>query len=176
MTGRLAKLFDSGMGANMAIRKEVLVAVGGFDEILGAGGKFPSFEDGDFAYRALKAGAAILHLPNARVVHHGFRTWEAGRVIARETFTAIGAGYMKHVRCWDGIGLLLLTQQIEKGAFEIFRNIVGLRRPIGLNRFISLFVGCYRSFGCQVDRRLAIYAQPSNSLVSALHPRPKEST
>ena len=79
MFGRLAKLRDGGIGANMAIRRSALEITGAFDEMLGAGGHFPSCEDGDMAYRMLKAGFALAHVPAAEVRHFGFRDWASVR-------------------------------------------------------------------------------------------------
>jgi len=56
-------------GANMAARREVLEAVDGFDELLGAGTPFPS-EDVDFVSRASAAGYAGAYDPGPAVEHH----------------------------------------------------------------------------------------------------------
>ena len=70
--GRVAKLHDAGIGANMAFRRRAIDAVGGWDELLGAGSRFDGAGDRDLVYRVLDAGFALLHLPDARVVHHAF--------------------------------------------------------------------------------------------------------
>ena len=51
----------------------------GFDEQLGPGGRLRSGEDRDLAARALAAGWWVLQIPDAFVIHHGFRTWLQGR-------------------------------------------------------------------------------------------------
>ncbi len=42
-----------GIGAGMAVRRQPVLVLGGFDEQLGAGARFPAGEDGDIAVRSL---------------------------------------------------------------------------------------------------------------------------
>lgn len=63
-----------GHSANMAARRTVLAAVGGFDEALGAGGRFRAAEDNDLFDRLLAAGYRGRYEPAARAVHEQWRS------------------------------------------------------------------------------------------------------
>lgn len=77
-------------GANMAFRREALVASGGFDELLGAGGRFRAGEDHDMAFRVLAAGWSGRYEPSAVVAHRQWRRrYEALRL---EYGYGLGAG------------------------------------------------------------------------------------
>lgn len=155
--GKLAKLRDEGIGANMALRRAVLARTGGFDELLGAGGYFPSMEDQEFTYRVLAAGYGLLHVPESRVLHAGFRDWRSGGPLIRKTYVAIGAAYMKFVRRGDPVGPVLLLQQLWLAVENVVRCAAARRRPLGLGRLGGLLVGMWRSFELEVDPRLALY-------------------
>lgn len=58
-----------GAGANMAVRRQTLVELGGFDERLGAGAAGCS-EDSEFWYRVLARGGECGYEPAAVVFHH----------------------------------------------------------------------------------------------------------
>ncbi len=58
-----------GTGANMAFRRDVLRALGGFDEALGAGTASAGGEDLDVFVRVLLAGHAVAYEPAALVWH-----------------------------------------------------------------------------------------------------------
>lgn len=58
-----------GMGANMAMRRDLFAAIGLFDVRLGAGRFFAGADEVDLFYRALKAGYRLLYAPNV-LVHH----------------------------------------------------------------------------------------------------------
>ncbi|MDX2029390.1 MAG: glycosyltransferase [Blastocatellia bacterium] len=58
-----------GMGANMAMRRDLLAAIGLFDVRLGAGRFFAGADEVDLFYRALRAGYRLLYAPNV-LVHH----------------------------------------------------------------------------------------------------------
>lgn len=59
-----------GTGANLAFRRQALVAAGAFDEALGAGAPTKGGEDLDMFVRILRSGWAIAHEPSAVVWHH----------------------------------------------------------------------------------------------------------
>jgi GT2 family glycosyltransferase len=157
VTGRFALRRGQGMGANMAIRRGALTRSGPFDEMLGAGGYFPSFEDWDMAYRILADGWAIVHDPEAVVIHHGFRDWSAGSRLIRNTYTAIAAGYMKHIRARDPVAAALLADSMVTALAYLARRTVTRQRPVGFGRLAAHFTGIRRSFELPVDRKRCLY-------------------
>lgn len=58
-----------GHGANMAFRRSALLGIGGFDEVLGAGGPLRAGEDKDAVWRLLHAGHVGAYVPDAIVEH-----------------------------------------------------------------------------------------------------------
>lgn len=149
---------EGGIGANMAFRRGVLLAVGGFDELLGPGAPFPNGEDGDITYRVLKAGYHVLNTPDAYVVHRGFRTWREGRRLMRRTGYAVGAAYMKHLRLRDAA--IIPTLVIEGWRTISWRRLLRFSRHSGLGRFWGYVRGLGASFAYSVDRRRRMYRAP----------------
>ncbi|HEU5083322.1 MAG TPA: glycosyltransferase family A protein [Acidimicrobiales bacterium] len=81
-------LGNVGASASLAVRRSALEAVGGFDELLGAGARFRSAEDIDLFDRLLVGGIGW-HAPEA-VAHHD--QWRSRReLLALEL--AYGSGY-----------------------------------------------------------------------------------
>jgi GT2 family glycosyltransferase len=157
LTGRLGKLLDTGISANMAFRRSAFEAIGGFDEMLGPGAYFVAMEDQEASYRVLRAGYALLHVPDARVIHYGFRDWASGGRLIRRTYVAIAAAYMKHLRMGDPVAGLLLLQELARAVFNVADNAARRRRPIGLGRLGSLLVGSWRSFELGLDAERGLY-------------------
>jgi O-antigen biosynthesis protein len=157
LTGRLAKLRDGGIGANLAIRRQALEHIGGWDELLGAGSPFQGAGDRDLIYRVLAAGYALQHLPEARAVHHGFRNWKSGGPVIRGRFRGIGAAYTKHLRLRDPVALLLLIQALVQASANIVMSMITGRRPVGVGRMLALFSGIWGSFAYKVDPRTKRY-------------------
>lgn len=62
-----------GASANLAVRRDALEVVGGFDELLGAGGRFRAAEDLDLFDRLLRHGDGW-HEVTARAVHDQWRS------------------------------------------------------------------------------------------------------
>jgi GT2 family glycosyltransferase/SAM-dependent methyltransferase len=70
LSGRQApRVWRTGVGANMAVRREALECVGGFDERLGAGAAGCS-EDSELWYRLLAHGWACVYEPASVVFHY----------------------------------------------------------------------------------------------------------
>ena len=83
MTGGASRAFAPdedpdllGHGANMAWDRAALIRMGGFDEAFGPGAPLRAAEDHEAFWRALRAGLAGRHEPDAAVVHSQWRgTW-----------------------------------------------------------------------------------------------------
>jgi GT2 family glycosyltransferase len=58
-----------GTGANLAVRRESALALGGFDAALGAGTPSAGGEDLEFLFRTVKAGAVLAYDPAALIWH-----------------------------------------------------------------------------------------------------------
>lgn len=91
---RLDRRFDVGgfiLGCNMAMRREVLDALGPFDERLGAGSSLRSGEDTDMIIRAVTGGIAVEFTGDMTVHHfHGRRTRQ--QVLSAQRNYNIGNG------------------------------------------------------------------------------------
>jgi GT2 family glycosyltransferase len=62
-----------GHGANMAWRREAIVNIGGFDELMGPGAPLRAAEDHDLFWRALRSGLTGSYVPAAMVRHRQWR-------------------------------------------------------------------------------------------------------
>lgn len=69
-----------GHSANLAVRRAAWTGVGGFDEVLGAGGRLRAAEDQDLLLRLVRAGWAGCYVPEAVVAH---RCWRTRREVVR---------------------------------------------------------------------------------------------
>ena len=146
-----------GMGANMALRKEVWQELGGFDEGLGAGTRFPAGEDADFAYRALKAGYAIRHLPAARVWHYGYRHGAGASHLMRGYVVGIAAMYAKHARCGDLVAVRLLVAETGHHVAGVARRVISRTRPLGLVGLVYFLRGIGSAWASPVDTQRRLY-------------------
>ncbi|MGH9029619.1 MAG: glycosyltransferase family 2 protein [Acidimicrobiales bacterium] len=77
-----------GHGANMAWRRDALLSLGGFDELMGPGARFRAAEDHDVFWRALRAGYTGAYVPTAVIKH---RQWRNRRQQLR-AYYAYGVG------------------------------------------------------------------------------------
>jgi hypothetical protein len=150
-----AKWREGGVGANMAFRRAALETAGLFDELLGSGAQLSSCEDGDMAYRILRSGYAILNVPDAYVIHHGFRAWGEGALLMRKTGQAVAAAYFKHLRAGDIA--ILPTLLIEGWRTISWSRLIRLKRQSGLGRFMGYLSGICVSFRYSVDKPRRLY-------------------
>jgi GT2 family glycosyltransferase len=87
--------WDVGTGGNLSLRREVLEAVGGFDETLGPGTDGRAAEDLDLLYRVMGAGFTILYQPDA-VVYHEMKTRRAKLRTRFDYAFGVGAFLSRH--------------------------------------------------------------------------------
>ena len=149
-----------GMGANMAVRKQVWEALGGFDESLGAGKALAAAEDTDLAFRAVHAGYPVVHTAAAHVVHHGFRARsDASRLVAGY-MGGIAAMYLKHVRCGDAFAVRLYLQEAISLVCTVVTRVASRQRPLGARSLASYLRVGIVSLRLPIDTRLRVFASP----------------
>lgn len=152
-----------GISACMGVRRSVWRALGGFDQMLGAGAPFKSAGETDFAIRALLAGYSIYETPRVRVTHHGFRTWEQGRPLIQGYMFGLGAMLVKHIK-WGRWSVIHVIRQLAwRWAFG--RPVVDLgQRPPRFLRLRSFVQGFVAGANTTVDKATGHYHPAHDSL------------
>lgn len=152
-----------GMGAGMALRRDVVLGWGGFDEQVGPGARFPSGDDWDIAHRALLKGWHVYETADLTVLHHGFRTLDQGRVHMHRDWLAIGGVCAKPIRAGYGSGVLLaLWFFAVYGVWPPLRDVLRLRKPTGRSQISGFVEGFAKGIVTPVDRTTLLF-QPRPS-------------
>jgi hypothetical protein len=154
----LSKSRTRGIGAGMAVRRDAVLALGGFDEELGPGAPLRSGEDRDLAARALTAGWRVYQTPDAMVVHHGFRTWAEGRELTRRDWYGIGAAYAKQVKAGHLAVFVVLAHEVVYMGF-VKPALLALRGrgSIGIRRVVYFLDGFRRGLCTPIDHRTVLF-------------------
>jgi glycosyltransferase involved in cell wall biosynthesis len=152
-----------GHGANMAFRRADLIALGGFDEILGAGGLLPSHEDGDMSYRILASGRRLVFAPSSLVFHRQWRDWDERKRTERAYALGAGGQFVKYIRCRDFYGVRLLAAWIwQLGVRRFGAGILKWRSRkvmyLGFTQLVFPWVGVWRSLQFRIDAATTTYA------------------
>lgn len=103
---------DQLAGGNMAAHRDTLLEMGGFDERLGAGARFPAAEDCDLGYRLLEAGYRIVYEPAAVLYHRAWRSTRDYLPMRWAYARGQGAYYAKHLSLKDRYMLERMARQI----------------------------------------------------------------
>jgi GT2 family glycosyltransferase len=142
------------MGANFAVRRDVLARLGGWDELLGAGTDFPAGEDTDFKIRLEAAGVPMVTTP-AAVVRHAAGRREGVRAVLRSQrgyARGNGATAAKMSLGGDARGRSWLVDTWRDCLLGWLRQRRPHRLPADLRRlwfFSAGYLACRR--GCQLD-------------------------
>jgi glycosyltransferase involved in cell wall biosynthesis len=143
-----------GLGAGIAIRRNVIEKIGGFDSMLGPGSMFPSCDDRDIAIRALLANYDVYETSKIAVKHFGFRNWEQGRRLARRDFLAIGAAYSKFIKCGRIELIYIPAYEFTKYAlWPPIRELLHFRNPRGLVRITAFLRGFVQGLRTPLDKK-----------------------
>lgn len=99
----LGNLWTSVIEFNLFLRRDVALALGGFDETLGPGTPFGSAEGNDLVARAIRSGLVARYDRDLRIVHPDKRLTP----VAVERAALYGAGLGVALRRHAGIGTIL---------------------------------------------------------------------
>jgi glycosyltransferase involved in cell wall biosynthesis len=154
----LQKCTARGIGAGMAVRRDVALEIGGFDARLGPGTEFPGCEEGDMAVRTLLRGYWLYETAQTHVVHDGFRTWQEGKALTKRNWTGIGAAYVKPLRCGHlEAGVLVAYEGIGIALLHPASRLLKLQKPQGLRGFVYFWRGFWAGMKTPLDREHVRY-------------------
>jgi glycosyltransferase involved in cell wall biosynthesis len=142
-----------GHGANLSARRSALEAVGGFDDELGAGGRFPAAEDSDLAYRLVRAGWSAVFEPAAVVSHRRWRGRAPALRVMYRYGVGAGAAAVKAGRLGDDSHRLRheVWDEGVRMAGRHLRNRYEFGVAACLARAVGAAVGATRARRLQVD-------------------------
>jgi GT2 family glycosyltransferase len=147
-----------GLGAGMALRRDAILALGGFDETFGPGSRFGSGDDWDLSLRALLGGWQVYDTAELSIVHHGFRTFSEGRAHALRDWIAIGALCAKPIRAlrWSAVTVAVWLFSAE-ALWPPLRDLLRLRKPSGASRITGFVRGFVHGLRTPVDRATLVF-------------------
>jgi GT2 family glycosyltransferase len=146
-----------GIGANFAIRRQVLAQLGGFDPLLGAGARFfRAGEEVDILIRALHAGYRVINATECEVRHLGVRTGSDIRPLAIGYQLSMGAAFGEHARLAGLSGLRDLGRWKAFYVRGAIRESIRLRRPrVGIPCYFV--AGALLTFRYRIDRAHGVF-------------------
>ena len=163
LTGIRESCSSHGLGANMALRRHVVVTMGGFDPNVGPGSIFPSADDWDVATRAILAGWDVyIRADDAHsVLHHGYRSFAEGRSHAWRDFLALGGVTAKPLRAGYLQAAIVPVWVFWSMAFApAVLDMVRLRRP-RVSRVAAFLRGFSRGLRTPVNRTTLVFLPAS---------------
>jgi GT2 family glycosyltransferase len=122
IAGRWVLPWDIGLGVCMAVRRQAVERLGGWDERLGPGvPDFPAADDMDFNWRLLRSGGVAYVTPRLQATHDQWRT-------PRE-LDGLYEGYM---RAWMGFSIKQLRGgDVAGGLWLGYRGLIDVMRMFG---------------------------------------------
>lgn len=149
-----------GLGAGIAVRRNMIEEIGGFDHMLGPGSKFHDCDDRDIAIRALLARHHVFETSTIAVKHFGFRSWQQGPQLARRNFLGIGAAYSKFLKC-GRIELVYIPVRefIKYALWPPIRDVLLLRQPRGIVRITAFAEGFIDGLRTPIDRTTMLFVE-----------------
>lgn len=122
---------DAGHGAVMAYRRELVLGLGGFDEVLGAGRRAAGAEDLDMFCRVLRSGSVLAVAPESIVRHIFTRDDEEFMTLNAGYGRGLGAMSNKWLRFSFGAGVQLTFVMVLRAARRAVRHARDRRMRAG---------------------------------------------
>ncbi|NNE12090.1 MAG: glycosyltransferase family 2 protein [Ilumatobacter sp.] len=134
-----------GIGAGMAIRRQAILDLGGFDPVMGPGATFPSADDREMAIRALLGGHAVVNTAETAVIHLGFRAAGSdARAHSKRDHVAVGAMFAKFWRLRPARTTAHVAAFLLASGAHVLADSWRSRRPSGVGKLWWTVVGLWR--------------------------------
>lgn len=135
-----------GAGANMAVRKNVTIDCGWFDEALDAGTPTQSGGDHEFFARVLLAGYHIIYDPEAISWHRHRRTWKEAVQAIRGYGVGVYAFWTRLFFIEKQYSIVLFSKGwlLHTQLPNLARAVLGLKNHYPLSFLLAEFQGCLR--------------------------------
>jgi GT2 family glycosyltransferase len=137
-----------GVGCSLAVRRQTITALGGFDEALDMGAALPGGGDVDIIWRTLDAGYEVVYEPTIRARHEHRREIEAainqilGHRRAEIAFLVKSAGVAQGAR--QLIILAFLIWRLAKPGLRLTRRALLGRDPLPAQALLRLWWSCWQ--------------------------------
>lgn len=150
-----------GIGANMAVRRDVFGQVGMLDAMMGPGAFFPAGEESDLMVRVVAAGHEVVNASEASVLHLGVRSGHEASALVRGYAFGLGGVFCKHLRLRTRPGRWLLPRWLGHFGRQALARGVRNERPTGAGFATGLLRGAWAAARIPVDRRRGVFASTS---------------
>ena len=146
----IAWAISVGSGCSLAVRRKVILGLGGFDEALDLGSALPGGGDLDILWRALDGGYEIVYEPSVQAYHEHRKQVEAvvtqilehhRSLIAMLTKASISTRSSSRA-----VVLVFLLWRLLKPGVRLLRRMVG-RDPLPGNVLLRMWGSCLRGLG-----------------------------
>ncbi len=155
----IAWAISVGSGCSLALRREVALEIGGFDEALDLGSSLPGGGDHDILWRVLKAGHEVVYEPEALAWHEHRKEMAAAfhQIVGHQrALTAFLTKSVIHSRGGARLPVFaFLAWRLIKPAVRITRRAVG-RDPLPATLLLRILWNAWLGLGAYpLGRRIA---------------------
>lgn len=155
----IAWALSVGSGSCLAVRRDVALGLGGFDEALDLGGVLPGGGDHDMLWRVLSSGHPIVYEPTVRARHEHRRSMDAALAQIVGHQRGLIAMLTKSLRCAspaDRLPLFVfLSWRLLKPGVRLIRRAVR-RDPLPARAIWRMWGACWLGLGAyRAGQRIA---------------------
>ena len=145
-----------GCGCSLAVRRQIIIELGGFDEALDMGPPLAGGGDFDIIWRTLNAGYQVIYEPKVQARHEHRQEYEAAIAQILEHNRALIAVLTKAARSAKGLRRVsvwfFLLWRLMKPGFRLVWRAMG-KDPLPATALLRLWWQCWRGLGTYAHTR-----------------------
>ncbi|MBI4383390.1 MAG: glycosyltransferase [Nitrospinae bacterium] len=145
------------VGANMGVRRETLINVGGFNELFGPGALFRSNNDGELAHRLVRSGTDIMFCPELVVYHSAWRKESDNRDLKFNYAFGLGAFPAYYLKQGDVRPFFYLCAKFPRKLRRLLIGVCLLQKERMLDGYLHIkgfILGFWKGLVTSAKKRL----------------------